>query len=147
MTDAGGDAGCGTGVCRTGEWRDYASNMCKACPGGVLQCTNVTSSWDEMSKILSFELVPGTADVSSGSAVITVGTCTGGSAPDATEVTLPLAASGNLLVANGSLGAPTKRPCGRITLNLRDVCCGTHTLAMGLYVDSSTGQATSVACL
>ena len=120
-TDAGADAS-------EGEWRDWAAGVCRACPASPIGCAQLlgppVSVVDFATRQATVHVAEGTAEVTSGSAVVRYRYLTEDNATFEQLVTLPIQVSENTITIDlaGEIPPDIQSAFVQLDLTLTDAC-------------------------
>ena len=169
--DSGADSGawCGTfsdggALCTTHDWENTDAGACNACPSPAFMCAGLATHgdggagaspyYDVATHTVITHMVPGTAQIVSGTVTIPLGECSStGTAVylDGGIETFPLTVQGDTLVTppinDGGVAVTFDHlPCGVLTYTLTDACCTTHVVQATSYTDTEINTNTNSYC-
>lgn len=165
-TDSG--AWCGTfsdggALCATHDWENTDAGACTACPSPAFMCAGLATHadggaetspyYDMTTHTVITRMVPGAAQIVSGTVTIPLGECSGTTSTvflDGGIETFPLGVQGDALVTppinDGGLDTFQHLPCGVLTYTLTDACCTTHVVQATAYTDTEFETFTNAYC-
>ena len=165
-TDSG--VWCGTfsdggALCTTHDWENTDAGACNACPSPAFMCAGLATPgdggagaspyYDQTTRTVITRMVPGTAQIVSGTVTIPRGECSSiGTAvyADGGTETFPLDVQGDTLVTppinDGGFYHYQQLPCGVLTYTLTDACCTTHVVQATAYTDTEIETMTNAYC-